>query len=219
MNKTKIAAGAVAIIALVSACKQEPEPGRVAVTGDSVTFQSLLYAGNSEGWDTSGKVGLGWRAEHAQPRVTDDVHGQTTDCDTLNADGYCDGTSPEILTIVFGHNYRSGFGVEQEAEVEELANTPHENACVVIVLPHYTGDNATHAQAIEDYRDWAVGFAPTRGRTVTSDWRPVAEDNPEHIWTDGIHLPMEAEWYEATDRMIAAGEAYQGVIQSGIEQC
>lgn len=201
----KIVIAVMCIVVLMSACKQEPVPDLVAVTGDSVTLQSLLYAENSHGWDTAEKVGLGWRAEHAQPRVDADVRGEET--------------SPEILAIVFGHNYSQGFGNAEAAEVTDMVNAPHEDACVVIVLPHYEGSSTTHAQAIEDYRGWMSALGNVRDRTVVVDWRPIVQAHPEYLEPDGVHLPMQAAWYEPTNTMIEAAEAYQAVISGGITQC
>lgn len=172
----------VLAVLLAAACqptiKAAPVPGRVAMAGDSIGLQAMYYgsAGHpAAGYDTADKIGLGWRAAHAQPRVTADVANTAA--------------SPATLVAEFGHNYRDGLTSAARNEVTALMFSPADTACVVAVLPYAPAFlPATHRQAITDYRRLVSDIAVTRPHTVTVDWAPIATAHPEYLDEDGIHL-------------------------------
>lgn len=171
----------------------DPVPGRVAIAGDSVTLQSLLYSGDDRGWDLAEKVGLGWKAVHAQPRLTADVDGLET--------------SPSVLVMAFGHNYH-GWSPDYENELLMLAATPAEGSCTVVMLPYYEGTDAAHQADIDAYRGWAF-----RLRDALPD-RIVLVDATSalagHLATDGVHL-VEGDG--------ATGNAFLYQAQRGVDRC
>ncbi len=188
----KIGALALAALSLVGlACKEEPVPGRVALGGDSLSFQSDYYAGIPAGWDVEGKVGIGWQAEHVQARATQDVEDPAA--------------SPEVFVIALGQNDvatsvgRDGFTQEDRDQILELASTPHDNACVAFVKPWYQPpagapvdpDQFVGIGAYRAYIDGLVASNPDRYRSV--DWRPLAEAHPEYVDPDGVHLTTTVE--------------------------
>jgi hypothetical protein len=190
------------------ACKEEPVPGRVAIGGDSLTFQSAFYGGGfPAAWDTDQKVGLGWQAEHIQPRLTQDVENPAA--------------SPEVLVIALGHNDaasssgRDGFTLEDQQQLAALAQTPHESACVAWVLPWYqppvgAAVNAAHVAGINAYRTWVTAFAATdTARYRVVDWASVAMAHPEYIDPDGIHLNTSS----------GGPAAYQAKLAEAVASC
>jgi len=202
-----------ALSAILVGCKTEPVPDRVAVTGDSVTLQAILYHDNGimTDWDSSGKVNNGWRADHSIGRVQEDVATE--------------GTSPEVLVVAFGHNYWQDFSPERQKTFRDLLQAPHEDACVVAVMPWYTGSNPTHLSRIEQVRLVAYHQGllsndnPDVPDIVLVDWKPIVDANPEYHWHDGVHLPMDEEWHNATPEMVTAGNAYAQMMQDGVDEC
>lgn len=220
----------VLLVLLAAACmptvKAPPVAGRTAITGDSIGFQALYFG--SEGrpaaleWDDDAKVGLGWKAEHAQPRVTQDVAGALT--------------SPAKFVVEFGHNYGRGFTTENRNAVTQMMFSAEETACVVAVLPYAPATlSATHRQAIADYREHVAAIAYVRPHTVLVDWKPIAEAHPEYIDEDGIHLrttettpaeDLEAAYAIVNGQVVEvppvyrpAAEAFLDMIQSGLDMC
>lgn len=201
------------------ALKMPPVQDRVALASDSIGFQAMYYgsAGKpARTWDTYRKIGLGWKAEHAQPQVTADVAGVTT--------------SPDVLVVEFGHNYGRGFTQSNRNAVTQMMFSPDPAACVVIVLP-YAPDklSATHRQAIAQYRDHVNGIAYVRPHTAVVDWGEVVAEHPEYLDEDGIHL-LTPETTAAQDLELAAtGEiapvneeaaaAFVDLMQSGVNAC
>lgn len=231
MNRRWAVAAVVAALA-AGACdlvdKQEPVPGRVAIGGDSLTVQASYWGGGLAGWDDAAKVGVGWQAEHVQPRATLDVEGEAT--------------SADVFVVALGQNdaarswARDGFTDEDRMQLWSLIGTPADGACVALVKPWYqppTGQpfDAAQADGIEAYRAWvdqAVAADPQRYRSV--DWRPVAEAHPEYIAADGIHLVVpstltmqqldarvEVNKTAATEYPAAA--AYLGLLRAGAAAC
>lgn len=194
----------VLAVLLATACqppppRSAPVPDRVALTSDSIGLQAMYYgsAGTAAtGWDVDQKIGLGWRAPDAQPRLTRDVASPAT--------------SPDVVVIEFGHNYSRGYTTEHRNGVTSLAFTAHPDACVVMVLPHAPAHlAATHRQAIADYRAHATALAAARPGTVLADWSPVARAHPDYLDTDGVHLRPEA----------APARAFIDVMADGVARC
>ena len=207
MTRHLVTIALIGILAAVAAgaCKYQPVPDRVDVAGDSITWLSLSYGGNRQGWDTDA-VGIGWQAEHSEPPVDADVTDPTR--------------SPAILVVALGQNdvatslSRDGFTQEDRNQLYALYFAPHDTACTAIVLPWYqpTPDNydATQAVGINAYRTWVTDtIAPSSPRIRVVDWGPVAEAHPEYLQADGVHIAENA----------TAAAAYQAVIQTGIEAC
>jgi hypothetical protein len=196
---------------LVSACKSDPVPGRVALAGDSLTFQAGYYVDGFAGFDQDGKVGLGWQTETAQPRVTSDVEGAAT--------------SPQILVMAFGQNDAgSGLDATDRAQIRALALSPAEQGtCTVMVKPWYIGTDPVRAQGIADYRAYvdqlvaenqaavaqaqAQDFAGDPHRIVSVDWQPDAV-TPGALDPDGFHLTAEV-----------GAPLYNALIRSAPDAC
>lgn len=213
----------VLLVLLAAACmptvKAPPVPGRTAITGDSIGFQALFFGSEGRpaalGWDDDAKVGLGWKAEHAQARVTQDVAGVAT--------------SPSRFVVEFGHNYGRGFTDANRNAVTAMMFSAEESACVVAVLPYAPATlSATHRQAIADYREHVVRIAYVREHTVLVDWGEVVQLHPEYLDEDGIHLKTDttaAQDLEAAavglvnPVMPEAAWAFLDVIQSGLDRC
>lgn len=187
------------LFACTPAVKQVPTPNRIAMAGDSVIWQSMLYGGNYDGYDVDQKVYPGWRAVHAQPRVTQDVA-------TV-------GTSPEVLVIEFGHNYAT-FGADQRNEVTALAFSPHVNTCVVLVKPHPAPHNTA---VINAYRAHVDSIDAARANTVAVDWSPIVQAHPEYLDEDGVHLNVPPWEYGVPDQPAAV--AFSDMINAGIATC
>lgn len=206
----------VLLVLLAAACqptvKAPPVQGRVAMAGDSIGLQAMYYgsAGHpAAGYDTQSKIGLGWRARDAQPRVTADVAGPTT--------------SPDVLVVEFGHNYRAGLDSAARNEVTAMMFAPADTACVVAVQPYAPAFlPAGHRQAIADYRRHVADLAYLRPHTVTVDWAPIAMAHPEYVDEDGIHLRTTAT--DPAQDMLAAADptaaaAFITMIEQGVARC
>lgn len=191
------------LIGLLMACvppvKQPPTPDRIAMGGDSIVWQSIMFHGDYAGFDTDEKVFPGWRASHAQPRLTQDVA-------TV-------GASPDVYVFEFGHNYLT-FGEAQRNEVIAHAFTPHEDTCVVIVNPHPGPNNAA---VINAYRDLVGAIAATRPNTVVVDWSEIAQAHPEYLDEDGVHLETVPWDYDVPPQPSAV--AFADMIHEGIANC
>lgn len=180
----------VTLVMVTGACelieKQPPVPGRVAIGGDSLTVQASYWGGGLSGWDETEKIGIGWQAEHVQPRATLDVESPAT--------------SADVFVVALGQNDasksagRDGFTNEDKLQLSSLLGTPADGACVAVVEPWYQPPagqpfDGAQMEGILAYRTWIEGVVasdPDRYRSV--DWRPVAEAHPEYIAADGIHL-------------------------------
>lgn len=208
---TKIGACAIAALSLTGlACKQEPVPGRVALGGDSLSFQAGWYAGLPPEWDINQKVGIGWQAEHVQPQASADVENPEL--------------SAAIFVIALGQNDvatsagRDGFTQEDRDQILALAQTPHDSACVAFVKPWYQPPagapvDQTHVEGIAAYRDLVdliVASNPTRYRSV--DWKPLAQAHPEYLDPDGIHLTTTPEAGGGTT-------AYRALLEAAAAAC
>lgn len=223
MRKRLITLALLVMVALVTACqpaiKAAPVPNRVALASDSIGFQAMYYGSvgtSAETWDTEEKIGLGWKAEHAQPRVTADVAGVTT--------------SPDAFVVEFGHNYGRGFTAANRNAVTQMLFSAHESACVVIVLPYAPGNlSATHRQAIAEYREHVLGIAYVRERTVVRDWGEVVQAHPEYLDEDGIHLKTTSTTPAQDLELAATGQiapvdtnaagAFVAMMVSGVADC
>lgn len=189
-----------ALIALaLAACqpvpKQPPAPGRVALAGDSLSVQGGYFGGGYGDIDFTDKIGLGWQAETAHPRVSRDVTGPAT--------------SPAVLIVALGQN-DAGNGLDQtdRQQLMALALAPADGTCTVLVKPWYVGSDTVRRSGIAAYRAWVdemVALFP--GRVVSVDWRPHAEQ-PGVLAADGFHL---------TETLGAA--TYNALIRSAPEAC
>jgi hypothetical protein len=207
-------------IAASGACelvtKQPPVPDRVAVVGDSVTVLASYYGGGLGGWDDADKIGIGWQAEHAQPRLTADVQGPTT--------------SPDILVVALGENDaarsygRDGFTDEDRLQLWSLIGTPADGACVALVKPWYQppeGQPVDQSQVdgIAAYRDWVdqvVQSDPERYRSV--DWRPVVEADPMLLADDGVHIRIEDQTLSANELTVAVNDGETAAVEQPAAQ-
>lgn len=213
----------VLLVLVASSCqlivKANPVHGRTAMTGDSIGLQAMLYGSSgtpAAQWDTAEKIGLGWKASNAQPRVTADVAGDTT--------------SPETLVVEFGHNYGYGFTQADKQSVLSMLFSPADSACVVAVLP-VAGANLsqTHRDAIAQYRELVSQVALVRSNTVLVDWGEIVAEHPEYVDEDGVHLkttqttPAQDLEYAATGQVAPvyedAARAFIGMIEDGVAQC
>lgn len=217
------------VLAIMSACAPQPAPpstppavtpvdGRVAVTGDSIYVQAAVYGSEgtaAQGYDTTSKIGLGWRAVHAQPRLTQDTRSSRA--------------APDVVVIEFGHNYSGGWTRDFENQMLQLTFTPHPTACRVMVLPHYAGTNPTHRAAIEGYRNWVDRVVPHLQNVVVIDWRPIAQAHPEYMDSDGVHL-LTPQTTPAQDLTAAANgqvnptspsaaRAFIDMVMGGVARC
>lgn len=219
-------------IAASGACelvvKAPPVPARIAVAGDSITVLASYYGGGLGDWDFDQKIGIGWQAEHVQPRLTQDVENPAT--------------SPDVLVVALGENDvaksvdRDGFTDEDRLQLWALIGTPADGACVVLVKPWYQpppGQPVDQDQVtgIAVYRDWvdeAVASDPDRYKSV--DWRPVVEADPMVLADDGVHIrinqtltPNQLSVAVANDEVASveqpAATAYLGVLHAGAAAC
>lgn len=207
---TMLISALAALVALIaSACEPPPPqappvPDRVAMAGDSIGWQALLYSGTANiinGYDTTDKLYPGWRAQNAQPRVSQDVQGATT--------------SPDVLVIEFGHNYIT-WGDAQRNELSALAFTPHPDTCVVLVKPHIAPQN-TNKTTLNGYRAHVDAIAATRANTVVVDATSVLGVHPEYLDEDGIHLEVPPWDYGVPDQPSAV--AFAQMIAAGVAAC
>jgi hypothetical protein len=199
---------AVALLVSLAGClpatKAIPVRRRVAVAGDSLVIQASVHGGDLHGADIDRKVGLGWTAAKAQPRVRNDVAG------TL--------TAPDVLVMAFGQNYGPDYGAPQRDELYSMVFTPHETTCVVLVLPHPGRPwNTTHHKNVVAVRQTLQELAAARRNTVVVDWSPEVQAHPEHLAADGIHLDVTAD--ADGDGRGDAAVAYARLIWSGVERC
>lgn len=199
MKKLLLLPLAFVLLACQPVTKASPVPNRVAMAGDSVIWQSMLYGGNYPGYDTEAKVYPGWRATHAQPRVIQDVAGTST--------------SPDVLVIEFGHNYTQ-LGPNEQAELFAITFAPHFATCVVWVKPHPAPHNTT---VINQVRQAIDDLAAARSHTVTVDWSPIVQANPEFLNEDGVHLNVP-EWYYGVP-VQAPAVAFSEMVNEGISRC
>lgn len=198
-------------VATVAACepavKAPPVDDHVVVSGDSITFQSLYYGSSpvDDAWDTAGDtVIIGGEAEDVHPGVAAAVADPAR--------------SPDTLVVALGHNDvaadygRDGFTDTDRNQLFALFYAASDEACTVLVLPHYGGTDPARIWNLEVYRNWVrdtiVAGAPDRFRLV--DWRPVAQAHPEYLDVDGIHLNVSDP---------TAANAFVAMVQTGIDQC
>ena len=165
---------AVGLLIVVSACHKTPPTSdpvwSFQATGDSVLFQAEFYGGGS-GANTQGLVGLGWEAKHAQPRLDENVH--------------IDGHSPAVLVMAFGQNYADVYGQAESDELFRMMFTPHDSACVVVVLPSMR-QNMDRVRADLQTLAWARSGQGKPTRVV--DWQTRVSAHPEYLDADGVHL-------------------------------
>ena len=195
----------VALLVMGVACKKPPVPGRVAVAGDSVIWQSLLYGGEYHGADFEQKTAPGTVAAHAIPRVERDVDGYTT--------------SPDVLVIAFGQNYAepNAYGATQKQDLMRLVYDPADAACVVVVLP----DNARGSTHVNQVRADLTTLANSRPRSVIVDWTTVVAAHPEYLNADHVHLevPLYEDWVAAGGVPEPEAVAFAELVWSGVERC
>jgi hypothetical protein len=171
---------------LGAGCVPKPTAGSVDVAGDSLTIQSFFNGGFGDGAPSDLNViaGLGWTAPDAQPRVSEDIKN----------------ARPEVLVVALATNDAnpgSGGWTDQDvANFRTMINSPHPDACVVVVTPGYgpTLDDA-FKQQIYEARLALRQLIAERPRTVEADWYVVTRDHPEYITSDGIHLSGEEAWH------------------------
>jgi hypothetical protein len=185
--------------------KSPPVPNRVALAGDSILWQSYLYGGDLRGADVDHKVYPGWRWEHAQPRVTQDVAGA--------------GTSPDVLVVAFGQNSAGNYDANQSAALMAMVFSPHPDACVVLVQPHPRGD-ATDP-AIHAMRNDMRTLEGARPNTYVVDWSNKVLEHPEWLGSDMIHLnvPTYEQWVASGAVPEPAAVGYLEMIWEGTENC
>lgn len=206
-NLKKLAAigAAVALLVLGAACKKPPVPGRVAVTGDSVIWQSLLYGGDYHGADTDQKVAPGTVASWAIPRVERDVDGYTT--------------SPSVLVVAFGQNYAepNAYGQTQRQDLFRLVYDPADTACVVVVLP----DNTRGSTHVDQVRADLTTLANSRPHSVLVDLTDLFTAHPEYLNADHVHLdvPPYEDWVAAGGVPEPEAVAFAELVWSGVERC
>jgi hypothetical protein len=179
---------------LAASCTWPPSPTEPPfVGGDSLTVQTAITEGAlPQGWDVVS--GLGWQAEHLQPQLTERVTNLTR--------------SPGRVVFALGQNDGgNGFDATDAQQLTQLAETPHDDACVRWLLPHYAGTDPTHVTGIQAVRDWITAYAAAHGQD-TFDWRPRALAHPEYLNPDdGIHLTE------------AGRLAYGQLIQEAMASC
>ncbi len=171
---------------LGAGCVPKPAPGSVDVAGDSLTIQSFFNGGFGEGAPSDLNViaDNGWTAPDAQPRVSEDIKNGR----------------PEVLVVALAtndSNPASGGWTDQDvSNFRKMINSPHPDACVVVVTPGY-GPTLSDAfkQQIYEARLALRTLIAGRPRTVEADWYVVTRDHPEYITSDGIHLSGEEAWH------------------------
>lgn len=167
---------AALVVAALSTGACEPVPGRVAWTGDSVSFNSGYNDSTSyiNQVDNDGKIVIGGRASDTLARVQADVAGQNT--------------SPQCLVIAFGQN-EAGDGVVTQDEKNALfamVYAAHSSARVVVIKPHREHGPSNVMAAIEEVRGVLDTLVSSRSNTAVLDWRERAL--PGYIAVDGVHL-------------------------------
>lgn len=198
-RRTLLVVALVALLATAMAC--EPVPDRISLAGDSVLLTAGYNGGGFRGADYAEKIGLGWEAKHAQPRLTADVAARPV--------------PPSVSVQAFGQNYGDRYQEPEKAQLMSLVFTPDPDACVVLVLPH-PGISGSHGVRIRAVRQTLIELAAARPNTVTVDWSGVVQVHPEHLAGDGVHLsPIDQDGDGRWD----AAEAYMDLIWSGVEAC
>lgn len=172
---------AAAVAGPCRATPPEPQPCAVALAGDSLTVQARYGpdVGVADPEHLTVTAGLGWKVANVQQWVTDQTAAGLVD----------------VLVVALGTNdsnptWNGGWTSADVDAFRTLINTPHPDARVVLVLPgHGAGIDPRHATAIDAARRDLTALATTRPRTtVTDQWQHVADDRPELISADGIHL-------------------------------
>jgi hypothetical protein len=173
-------------VAFVGAgCVPKPRPGSMDVAGDSLTIQAF-YNGGFGAQAPADLVVIannGWTVADAQPHVTEAVkHGR-----------------PEVLIVALATNdsnpLTGGWTDDDVTRFRRLINTPHPDACVVVVTPGYgpaLGD--AYKNEIHEARLALRALIAERARTVEADWYVVTRDHPEYISPDGLHLQGAPAW-------------------------
>jgi GDSL-like lipase/acylhydrolase family protein len=177
----------------LASCTWPPSPTEPPfVGGDSLTVQTSITEGAlPPGWDVVSN--LGWQAENVQPNLTERVSDRTR--------------SPGRVVFALGQNDGgNGFDATDAQQLTQLAETPHGDACIRWLLPHYAGTDPTHITGIQAVRDWITVYAAAHGQG-TFDWRPRAQAHPEYVDPDGIHLTT------------AGRLAYGQLIQEAMASC
>jgi hypothetical protein len=191
-----------------------PGPGRVFVSGDSVTVQAMVNGlGPDAPADVEVSAWLGWTAEHAQPPL--DAAAATRPVD--------------VLVVALGLNDSAlrpgsdGWNDDDRERLRQMIFTPDIGACVVLVLPgHGPGIDAQYAAELGEARMALLELAmerqrvPDAGATVVVDWQAEVDANPALLDPDGIHLPDDP----ATGEVAAdAASARNGLYWQGVQQC
>ena len=171
----------------------EPSPGRIAVTGDSITFNAG-YDGSTfiNAADTGGKVVIGGRASDTLARVQADVNNSAT--------------SPQCLVIAFGQNEAGNDGVltqDEKNAMYALTFAAHSSARVVWIKPHRVFGPANVMAALEEVRTTIDILVAARPNTAVLDWRERFAPGDIHI--DGIHLNYG----------VGAGQKYGEMMREG----
>lgn len=187
-----------ALVVVIAAVACEPVPGRIALAGDSISYNAGV-GGAWQGYDTAGKIVIGGQAFHVQDRVQADVNDPTR--------------SAEYWVFAFGSNeVGNGWTLSDYAAWDQLTNTPDPASCVVWIKlwnlpPTMPVGSARHVHMNEARRTIDV-LVSERLRSVAVDWRPVVTADPSLLANDGVHLNPDG-----------GPEAYQALVQEGLNQC
>jgi hypothetical protein len=192
-----VAAGALSTVG--AACVPAPRPGTVDVAGDSLTIQAFFNGGFGAGApeDLQVHADNGWQAGDAQPKISANV-----------ARG-----RPEILVVALATNdanpANGGWSGADVTRFRTLINTPHPDACVVVVTPGYGPTlGSAYKRELYEARVALRSLIAQRPRTVEADWYVVVRDHPEYVRSDGIHLSGQPAWH-----------ARSALYWSGVARC
>lgn len=188
--------------------KQQPVPNSVALVGDSILWQAILY-GQDEMANNAESDQLtypGWEPKHAQPRLTQ-----------LVADP---ARSPETVVIAFGQNMADRYGAHERAELFSLIYTASDSSCVVLIKPHpaIPGTAAANLNAVRTDMEAA---ASTRPNTFVMDWSNTVYSHPEYLALDNVHINVPEDWFawSAAPYAVPAAQAYLNLVKQGISEC
>lgn len=191
-------------------CKPEPQPGTIGLVGDSISLQAVYASGpDAQPAGMEVHVGLGWEASDVLPWVRDQVaHGR-----------------PATLVVALGTNdanpHRGGWTQGDSAVWADLLGTPHESACVVVVLPALgSGARSDHVAQVEVARTSIADISARRvGPTIVADWRDVIDHDPSVLADDGVHLAGDSGGPDANVAAQHAVERRMRLYREGIERC
>lgn len=201
----------VAVSLVLAPCdapvKTQPVPGSVALAGDSILWQAILF-GQDERANAANSQKLtapGWEPKHAQAELRRIVADPAL--------------SPETVVIAFGQNMADQYGSQERADLFSLIHTAADSSCVVLVLPH-PAKTETWVNLTAVRLDMAAAAAQ-RPNTVAVDWSDSVYSDPTLLALDRVHINVPPDWFAwaTAPYAVPAAQSYLNLIWEGIGEC